>query len=95
MYTQFQKEWIAEQDTNTLEGYAKATMLREKYDLMNTESLWLDEHNDFMVSFQGNSYSADIVERNKKGLQKVAHKIFKKFQNAQQVFFMHVLFERV
>jgi hypothetical protein len=94
MQTEFQKDWIKEQDTNTIAGYAKATMLREKYELMNTETLWLDEHNDSMVSFQGNSYSADIVEKNKKGLQKVAHKIFQRFQNIERVFFMHILFER-
>jgi esterase/lipase len=94
MQTQFQKEWISECDTTTVEGYAKATMLRDKYEMINTETLWLDGCNDTMVNFTGNSYSAENVERNKKGLAKIAAKIFARFNTVQYVFFKHLLFKR-
>lgn len=91
--TKFQKEWRDKQDKTTPEGYAKWLMLTYKYDLMNTETLWLDDFDESMVVFVGNSYNYEIVERNKKGLKKVADKVFKKFNNIKHIWFGHLLFE--
>lgn len=93
MKTQFQKEWIAKQDTTTPTGYAKAIMLREKYDLMNTETLWLDDWDDDMIVFVGNHYNYEIIERNKKGLKKVADKIHGRFNKIKCIWFGPLLFE--
>ena len=92
MQTTFQKDWIKEQDETTACGYAKATMLRDKYDMMNTETLWLDDYDEEMIVFVGNSYNYDIVEKNQVGLKKVADKIHNKFPNIQDIYFGHLIF---
>lgn len=93
MKTKFQIDWIQEQNKNTIQGYSKIVMLREKYDLMNKEIVWLDDWNNGSIMFVGNSYNYDILEKNKRGLSKVAQKIHNRFNSIKFVYFGHLLYK--
>ena len=91
--TNFQRKWIAEKDPTTPQGFAEIQMLQNKYDLMNSETLWLDDYDEDMIVFVGNSYNTDLIEKNKTGLKAIAHKTFAQFPQIKYFWTGHLLFE--
>ena len=91
----FKEQMIAQykEAEQTPGNIAKAIMWKEKYNIMNTETLWLDEANKDFVSFIGNSTNYNAIERSIKGLSKVADKIFKAIPSLHFIYFSHLIFE--
>jgi len=75
------------------DNYPLYIFWKDKFDLMNSEDLWLNSQNESSVSFVCNSNSYDRLYKNIKGIRKVVKKIFKN-TDLQMVYIGDLFFKR-